>query len=134
MRIDPAKTPIYHITHIRNLPSIVRAGCLISDARRRAGEFDCTNIGHMHIKDRRMHRPVPVAAKGILAITFPSNFCVRSVMLSANLLIRTLTATTANSNRLSIYARTLPMRSVAGTPGHSRIVTQNCVTLLSLMT
>ncbi len=83
MRIDPAKTPIYHITHIRNLPSIVRAGCLISDARRRAGEFDCTNIGHMHIKDRRMHRPVPVAAKGVLGDYVPFNFCVRSVMLSA---------------------------------------------------
>jgi hypothetical protein len=37
----------------------------------------------MHIKDRRMHRTVPVAAGGVLGDYVPFNFCARSVMLSA---------------------------------------------------
>jgi hypothetical protein len=53
----------------------------MSDARRRSGEFNCINIGHMHIKNRRMDRAVPVAAKGVLGDYVPFNFCVRSVML-----------------------------------------------------
>jgi hypothetical protein len=81
--IDPNKTCIYHITHIDNLPGIISAGGLLSDARRRRGDFDCTNIGHMHIKDRRMNRQVPVAAKGVLGDYVPFNFCPRSVMLCA---------------------------------------------------
>jgi hypothetical protein len=55
----------------------------MTDARRRTGDFSCTNIGHMHIKNRRMRRSVPVAAKGFLGDYVPFNFCVRSVMLSA---------------------------------------------------
>jgi ssDNA thymidine ADP-ribosyltransferase, DarT len=81
--IDPDRTHIYHITHIDNLPGIISAGGLMSDSRRRRGEFGCTNIGHMHIKDRRMHRPVPVAAGGVLGDYVPFNFCSRSVMLCA---------------------------------------------------
>jgi len=79
--IDPERTPIFHITHSDNLPGIISAGGLMSDARRRRGDFGCTNIGHMHIKDRRMHRPVPVAAGGVLGEYVPFNFCNRSVML-----------------------------------------------------
>ena len=79
--INPDRTAIYHITHIDNLPSIVAAGGLMSDSRRRRGDFGCTNIGHMHIKDRRMRRPVPVAAGGVLGDYVPFNFCSRSVML-----------------------------------------------------
>jgi ssDNA thymidine ADP-ribosyltransferase, DarT len=82
-RIDPDRTPIFHITHIDNLASIVSAGCLMSDSRHRRGEFGCTNIGHMNIKDRRMLRQVPVAAHGVLGDYVPFNFCGRSVMLCA---------------------------------------------------
>jgi hypothetical protein len=81
MSRDPARTAIYHITQIRNLASVIASGCLMSDARRRSGEFNCINIGHMHIKNRRMDRAVPVAAKGVLGDYVPFNFCVRSVML-----------------------------------------------------
>jgi hypothetical protein len=79
--IDPDRIFIYHITHIDNLAGIINAGCLMSDARRRRGEFACTNIGYMHIKDRRMNRMVPVAAGGFLGDYVPFNFCPRSVML-----------------------------------------------------
>jgi|GEM_PF-2597155 len=41
------------------------------------------NIGLKHIKQRRQHRVVPVAAQGVLADYVPFNFCPRSVMLCA---------------------------------------------------
>ena len=83
MTIDSDKKHIFHITHISNLPSIIAAGCLMSDSHRRHGHFGCTNIGYMHIKDRRMRRSVPVSAKGSLGDYVPFNFCPRSVMLYA---------------------------------------------------
>ncbi len=74
-------TPIYHITHLDNLPGIITAGCLWCDAQRVRQGFTCTNIGLDHIKERRLRRPVPVAAKGMLGEYVPFNFCPRSVML-----------------------------------------------------
>jgi hypothetical protein len=75
---DPA---IFHITHIDNLPGIMRDGCLWSDARRIRQNLPVTNIGYQHIKQRRLTRPVPVAAQGMLGDYVPFNFCSRSVML-----------------------------------------------------
>jgi hypothetical protein len=77
----PADPAIFHITHIDNLPGIVRAGCLWSDAQRIRQNLPVTNIGHQHIKQRRLTRPVPVAARGMLGDYVPFNFCPRSVML-----------------------------------------------------
>lgn len=74
-------TPIYHITHIDNLWSIVAAGRLWSDAQRTHQGLLNTNIGYSHIKGRRMRRQVPVAARGVLGDYVPFNFCHRSVML-----------------------------------------------------
>jgi len=39
-------TPIYHITHIRNLPSIVAAGGLFCDNDRAAHDVRCIGIAH----------------------------------------------------------------------------------------
>jgi hypothetical protein len=75
---DPA---IYHITHVDNLPRIVADGRLWSDAQRIARGLASTNIGYSHIKERRMKRPVLVAAGGTLGQYAPFNFCPRSVML-----------------------------------------------------
>jgi ssDNA thymidine ADP-ribosyltransferase, DarT len=75
---DPA---IYHITHVDNLGSIIRAGGLWCDARRRAQNFQVRNIAYEHLKLRRMQRPIPVAAGGFLGDYVPFNFCPRSVML-----------------------------------------------------
>jgi hypothetical protein len=77
----PANPRIYHITHLENLPSIIQAGCLWSDAQRVRQGFSTTNIGHQHIKQRRLARSVPVAAGGTLGEYVPFNFCPRSVML-----------------------------------------------------
>lgn len=77
----PQDPPIFHITHIENLPGILREGGLWCDAERNARNLVTTNIAHSHIKQRRMSRPVPVAAGGTLADYVPFNFCSRSVML-----------------------------------------------------
>src|SRR5579859_2568373 len=86
--IEPAAAPdslmnpaIFHITHVDNLPSIVAEGALWCDAKRVELGLPCTNIGHRHIKERRMRRVVPAAARGTLGQYVPFNFCSRSVML-----------------------------------------------------
>jgi ssDNA thymidine ADP-ribosyltransferase, DarT len=79
--IVPADPDIYHITHIKNLPGILNASCLWSDARRIRHGFEVENIGYPHIKKRRLKRVVPVAAGGVLGDYVPFNFCPRSVML-----------------------------------------------------
>ena len=73
--------PIYHITHLRNLPSILEAGRLWSDAQRVAQSLGTVNIGHTHIKERRRRRPVATSTGGMLGDYVPFNFCNRSVML-----------------------------------------------------
>ncbi len=73
--------PIYHITHVDNLPGIIGASRLWSDARRRAMGFDCTNIGHPNLKQKRLHRAVDKSVGGTLGEYVPFNFCNRSVML-----------------------------------------------------
>lgn len=72
---------IYHITHADNLANIIREGRLWCDAQRVARNLANTNIGYRHLKGRRLHHPVTVAAGGMLGNYVPFNFCPRSVML-----------------------------------------------------
>ncbi len=72
---------VYHITHVGNLANIVAQGRLWCDAQRIALGLLSTNIGHSHIKARRMQHPVVVAARGALGDYVPFNFCPRAVML-----------------------------------------------------
>ena len=80
-RIVPTNPAIFHITHVKNLPNILRDGGLCSDSERIRRGLTTTNIGHKHIRDRRLKRPVPVAAGGTLGDYVPFYFCSRSVML-----------------------------------------------------
>ncbi|WP_338411703.1 MULTISPECIES: type II toxin-antitoxin system toxin DNA ADP-ribosyl transferase DarT [Pseudoalteromonas] len=72
---------VSHITHIDNLASILGQGCLWSDAKRIELGLVNQNIGYNHIKQRRLVRPVKVAAGGTIGQYVPFNFCLRSVML-----------------------------------------------------
>lgn len=72
---------ISHITHIDNLNSIVAHSKLWSDAKRIELKLNSENIGYSHIKQRRLSRPVTVAAGGTIGQYVPFNFCPRSVML-----------------------------------------------------
>jgi hypothetical protein len=79
----PADPAIYHITHIDNLPGILREGGLWCDAQRIKKNLATTNIGYVHIKQRRLARKVTTRADGMLGEYVPFNFCSRSVMLCA---------------------------------------------------
>lgn len=79
----PSDPPIFHITHVDNLPGIVGEGGLWCDRQRIARQLGNTNIGHAHIKQRRLTRAVATRAGGTLGEYVPFNFCPRSVMLYA---------------------------------------------------
>lgn len=81
--IVPDNPPIFHITHVDNLPGILREGGLWCDAERAARSLVNTNIGHSHIKERRLRRSVPTATGRTLGQYVPFNFCSRSIMLYA---------------------------------------------------
>jgi hypothetical protein len=74
-------TPIYHITHVNNLQRIIAEGGLHCD--RDAQELKAVNIGHRHIKERRMNRRVPAGPKGTVGDYVPFYFAPRSPMLYA---------------------------------------------------
>ena len=74
-------TPIYHITHVSNLPGIVAAGCLWSDRRVQEQGVN-TVIGFDHIKQRRLEDIIVSCRSGTKVGDYvPFYFCPRSVML-----------------------------------------------------
>ena len=76
-------TFIYHITHISNLASILKADGLWCDSRRIEQGFSIVGIAHQNIKDRRAKRKVPLSVGGVLADYVPFYFAPRSPMLYA---------------------------------------------------
>ena len=74
--------PIYHITPIWKLSSIVASGGLNCDAE--APQDEKGGIAHEHIKERRARRPVTVGPGGTLADYVPFYFAPRSPMLYVN--------------------------------------------------
>ena len=81
MTAAPTDPYIFHITHVANLAGILSQGGLWSDGQLLARNVRSTNIGYLHIKQRRMNRPVATRAGGVLGDYVPFNFCPRSVML-----------------------------------------------------
>jgi hypothetical protein len=71
--------PIYHITHVDNLPGIIEAGGLHCD--RDAQKIKFVNIAHQNIKGRRLKKAVPVGPRGVIADYVPFYFAPRSPML-----------------------------------------------------
>jgi len=77
----PARPCIYHITHVKNLDSILAGGELISDVRIAERGGPEVVIGYSHIKERRMRMPVSCHPGTKVAEYVPFYFCPRSVML-----------------------------------------------------
>ncbi|AFZ58290.1 DUF4433 domain-containing protein [Anabaena cylindrica FACHB-243] len=75
--------PIYHITHINNLPSILKSGGLMANSRLRQETIKYLDIAHGHIQDRRSITRVPCGAGGTLHNYVPFYFAPRSPMLYA---------------------------------------------------
>lgn len=81
---EPPKRPkIYHITHVDNLPAIIKAGKLRSDAEivKRGGPTQM--VGMSHIKQRRLTeiRLDECYPDDFVGEYVPFYFCPRSVML-----------------------------------------------------
>lgn len=75
------KIHIYHITHVKNLDSIIQNGRIYCDRKVRSLCPQHNNVGHSHIKERRLQHSVRVAQKGTIGDYVPFYFCPRSVML-----------------------------------------------------
>jgi len=73
--------PIYHITPIDNLESILSAGRLLAYNAMRAAKTQYTNIAYENIQDRRARIRVPCGAGGVLHDYVPFYFAPRSSML-----------------------------------------------------
>ena len=79
--MPPLPTPIYHITHIDNLASIIQAGGLRAVGRLREQGAGYQSIAYPHIQDRRGGVRVPCGAGGSLHDYVPFYFTPRSPML-----------------------------------------------------
>lgn len=74
-------TPIFHITHFRNLPSILEAGGLHCKATTEARGLCQVSIAHENIQDRRRRTRVPCGPGGVLHDYAPFFFCTKPPML-----------------------------------------------------
>jgi hypothetical protein len=82
MAIMPSHPKIYPITHLRNLPQIVKEGMLLSDAKRIEQNLKCEIVGMSHIKQRRMNEIEVDCNPGTHVGDYvPFYFCPRSIML-----------------------------------------------------
>ena len=72
---------IYHITHVRNLASILAQGGLISWNQIKRSGVTYSNIAHSSIQDRRSQVTVPLYPDGNLHDYVPFYFGPRSPML-----------------------------------------------------
>lgn len=78
----PASPKIFHITHIKNLPSIVANGALYSDRRVQTQQVQTALVGMNDIKTRRLTSLRVNCCPGKFVGDFvPFYFCPRSVML-----------------------------------------------------
>lgn len=76
----PEHPKIYHITHVNNLESIVKAGCLWSNSVMSQCR-DVVNIGLEEIKQHRLTLSVPCYPGSFVGEYVPFLFYPRSVML-----------------------------------------------------
>ena len=76
-------TPIYHITHLRNLPGILELGGLYANSATARRGVEHVNIAHKSIQDRRATTRVPLPPGGVLHDYVPFYFAPRSPMLYA---------------------------------------------------
>ncbi len=77
----PPNPPVYHITHVGNLPGIVSQGGLLSHAAMVARGGPPAGIGMENLKARRLELTVPCHPGDRVGEYVPFYFCPRSVML-----------------------------------------------------
>ncbi|MFN4034090.1 MAG: DUF4433 domain-containing protein [Fimbriimonadales bacterium] len=72
---------LYHMTHIGNLESIIKASRLYSDAAAQA--YKPRSIAYINLKQKRKFTHVPIPPNGFIADYVPFYFAPRSPMLYA---------------------------------------------------
>ncbi len=72
---------LFHFTHMDNLPSILDANALLSDATVCARGLLSNEAGDPEIKERRRCRPVTCPPGGVVADYVPFYFAARSPMM-----------------------------------------------------
>ena len=77
----PDPTPIYHITHWRNLPSILSEGGVLSNHEMARRQIAYQNIAYDHIQERRETTMVFGSEGGCLHDYVPFHFAPKSPML-----------------------------------------------------
>jgi hypothetical protein len=77
----PPRRLLYHFTHVRNLPSIVGRGALLSDTHVSSEGRLRVEVGDRNVKARRRSMVVPVGPGGAPADYVPFYFAPRSPML-----------------------------------------------------
>jgi len=77
----PDPTPIYHITHWRNLPSILSEGGVLSNHEMARRQIAYQNIAYDHIQERRETTLVFGSEGGCLHDYVPFHFAPKSPML-----------------------------------------------------
>lgn len=73
--------PLYHITHIDNLPSILQSHGLLANSRLQRKQIQVRDISYKRIQGRRANTRVPCGAGGVLHDYVPFYFAPRSPML-----------------------------------------------------
>lgn len=79
----PIPTPVYHLTHVDNLPSIIQSGGCLSFSQKQTQRIDHVNIAYETIQDRRALTSVPCDPGGCLHDYVPFYFAPRPPMLYA---------------------------------------------------
>lgn len=74
---------LYHITDIKNLPSILERGALVAHSQVSSNKITYADIAHGNIQDRRAITEVPLPPYGMLHDYIPFYFAPRSPMLYA---------------------------------------------------
>lgn len=80
---DPQMTPIFHFTHLDNLPTILECGGLCCKNRSQREGRKYVNCAHQSIQDQRARKDVQCAPFGVLHDYVPFYFGPRSPMMFA---------------------------------------------------
>jgi hypothetical protein len=80
--VEYANRPLYHFTHIENLPGILKYGILSTNEMHHRG-IAHKNVAYDNIQDRRSVMEVLCGCGGVVHDYVPLYFCKRSPMLYA---------------------------------------------------
>ena len=81
--MQPEPVLLFHITHLDNLPNILRDGCLYCHRQMHRTGLHPVDIAYPGIQDRRATTQVPCGPGGVLHDYVPFYFAPRSPMLFA---------------------------------------------------